>query len=115
MASLNHKKENLKVEGEYIKKTEGLVVGKDMGDSYPTVLLDKYVDENDGVVLVTVLKFDDYVIQYHLKVDGTDSDESNCDLFITNLETDESRHYQTVYCDNNSLEEEPCEQIVGQA
>lgn len=100
---------------EFIEKEKGLIVNKDLGDSYPTVLIDAFNNENDDIVLVTVLKFEDCVVQYHIKLDSDGSKDSLCDVFLTDFKNEKTYHHKTVYCETYPVENLPVEITVGQA
>lgn len=97
---------------EFIEKEKGLFVGEEISNNYPTVLLDTYVTENDENVFVTVLRFDDYVIQFHLDTDSIETKTPGCDIFIENLDSNITTHHKAVYCDTYLTNREPEEVII---
>lgn len=100
---------------EYVKKEEELIIGKEIADCHPAVLLDAYRDDQDNIVFVTILNFGDRVIQYHFNLSRIDSNESVCDVFVNNVESNETSHYKTVYCETYPSDPEPEEDLTVQA
>ena len=86
---------SVELEEIFEPKQDGLWVNKVLKDHYPTVFFDSFIDENDTLRYVTVLKFSDYVVQLHMGKSSDDADSIKFEIFATDMEKDITRHYDT--------------------